>query len=131
MSWRSVEDVVDEMEFSLMHYGIQVFHLADSEANLPFRRLTDLATEILRRGLEKYILWTAYLNVKPFDTSAIPLLISAGLYRFKFAIDHFHDDMLTSYHKNFRERDIEVLLDNFQPFLNQTQFYAGILLGTG
>ncbi|WP_222125205.1 B12-binding domain-containing radical SAM protein [Paenibacillus xylanexedens] len=129
MSWRSVEDVVDEMEFSLLHYGIQVFHLADSEANLPFRRLTDLAKEILRRGLEKYILWTAYLNVKPFDTSAIPLLISAGLYRFKFAIDHFHNNMLTSYNKNFREKDIEVLLDKFQPFLNQTQFYAGILLG--
>lgn len=129
MSWRQVGEVVDEMEFAMRHYGLQVFHLADSEANVPFSRLTDLADEIVRRGLDGHLLWTAYLNVKPFDTAAIPLLSRSGLYRFKFALDHFHDSMLKSYHKNFREDDIAQLLDGFAPYLRQTQFYAGVLLG--
>lgn len=129
MSWRSIQQVVDEMEFSYRRYGIRIFHLADSEANLPFERLISLSEELIRRKLNEEILWTAYLNARPFETEAIPLLAEAGLYRFKFAFDHFDDRMLKSYKKNFRERDLVKLLDGFEPFLGKVQLYAGILLG--
>nr|WP_283809154.1 radical SAM protein [Tumebacillus amylolyticus] len=129
MSSRSIEQVVDEIEFSLRRYGIRVFHMADSEANIPFQRLTDLARELIRRNLHHEILWTAYLNVLPFEADAIPLLVESGLYRFKFAFDHFADDILKSYHKNFREKDLDALLDAFEPYIGQVQLYAGILLG--
>lgn len=129
MSWRPVQHVVDEIEFTFRRYGVRVFHLADSEANIPFQRFIDLAEALISRNLHEEILWTAYLNVKPFDTQAIPLLHTSGLYRFKFAFDHFSDQMLHSYHKNFREKDLEKLLDGFEPYGHQIQLYAGILLG--
>ncbi|KEO82592.1 hypothetical protein EL26_14500 [Tumebacillus flagellatus] len=129
MSFRSVEQVVDEIEFSLRRYGIRVFHIADSEANVPMDRLTGLAKEIVRRNLHHEILWTAYLNARPFEAAAIPLLVESGLYRFKFAFDHFDDRVLQSYHKNFREKDLEAILDAFEPYIGHIQLYAGILLG--
>lgn len=129
MSWRPVQHVVDEIEFAFRQYGIRVFHLADSEANIPFQRFVDFAETLIARNLHEEVLWTAYLNVKPFDTQAIPLLHKSGLYRFKFAFDHFSDDMLRSYHKNFREKDLERLLAGFAPYQGQLQLYAGILLG--
>lgn len=129
VTWRNVIAVVDEMEFAQRHYGARVFHLTDSEANIPFSRLTDLADEILRRGLGDRILWTAYLNVRPFEPEAVPLLAASGLYRLKFAFDHFHDEMLRSYHKNFREADLTRLLTGLALHAQRVQVMAGILLG--
>lgn len=129
VSWRGVEEVVDEIEFALHHYGSRQFHLTDSEANIPFTRLTDLAEEIMRRGLDGHVLWTAYLNVRPFEPDAVPLLAASGLYRLKFAFDHFHDDMLRGYGKNFREADILQLIEGLARYREHAQLMAGVLLG--
>lgn len=107
---RDAGAVVDEMQWLLEQHVVRSFHLTDSEANLPFSRMRALAAEIVRRGLQDTVTWTAYCTPRPFEVESIPALCAAGLRGLKLSVDHFAPTQLRSLGKVYPEAAVHHLL---------------------
>jgi hypothetical protein len=126
---RDADSVVDEMQWMLSKYRVRHFHLTDSEANLPFSRMTALAAVIARRRLGNKLAWTAYVTPVPFEVEAIPSLLAGGLRSIKVSIDHFAPSQLKSLGKVHTEESICRLLDAIVEVRGSLQVSASILFG--
>mgnify|MGYP000179826533 CR=1 FL=1 len=84
---RGVSSLISEIE-DLLEQGIDVFHLCDSECNVPPEPLFRMCEAIVRRGLGKRIRWYAYAAPAPFDTRLARQMAKAGCYGINFGVDH-------------------------------------------
>ncbi|MBN1441116.1 MAG: radical SAM protein [Planctomycetes bacterium] len=103
---RPPREVAMEIE-SLLARGIDVFHLCDSEFNLPPDHALSVCEEIARRGLGSSIRWYAYLAVTPFDDRLAAAMARAGCAGINFTGDSAAEEMLEMYRQPHREHDIE------------------------
>ena len=97
--------VAAEME-ALLRLGIDVFHLCDSEFNIPRDHAVAVCEEIVRRGLGEKIRWYAYLAVVPFDEELAALMRRAGCLGINFTGDAGSQAMLSTYRHAHRREDI-------------------------
>lgn len=126
---RDAIDVVDEMEWVMNEYNISEFHLTDSEANLPFSKITDIAEEIIKRKLGEKIKWTMYSTPYPWNIETIPKLIKAGMSGIKLSVDHFFDQQLKSLGRTHNEKQIQKILTALDAYKEKVTISCSILLG--
>ena len=98
--------VVDEMEH-LVHRGVNVFHINDSEFNLSISHPIALCEEICKRGLQSQIQWYAYGMPAPFPDKLAAAMRKAGCVGMNFGVDSACDKMLKVLRRTFSPRDIE------------------------
>lgn len=85
--------VADEMA-ALLDQGVNVFHLCDSEFNLPPEHARAVCEAIVRRGLHDAIRWYVYASPAPFDKELARAMRRAGCAGINFGADHADAAML-------------------------------------
>ena len=108
MRVRTVESVVDEIEYLIDNFKIKRFMIVDSVFNLPTNHAEEFCREIIRRNLK--VQWTAYFELGTFTEELLKLAKEAGCYLFGFAPDAVSDESLKAMGKTFKESDIYKVL---------------------
>ncbi len=93
VSLRAPDAVAQEM-VHLLDQGVDVFHLCDSEFNLPHDHARAVCDAILRRGIAGRIRWYAYACPAPFDRELARAMAHAGCAGINFGADHADAAML-------------------------------------
>jgi len=119
---RAPAAVADEIE-NLLEQGCDVYHLCDSEFNVPEQHARAVCQELINRRLGEKIRWYAYLAPAPFSQQLAELMHRAGCRGIDFGADSGNDQMLARLGRDFsteqifqavrwcRECDIAVMLD--------------------
>jgi tryptophan 2-C-methyltransferase len=104
---RDPRAVADEIE-SLLAQGVDVFHLCDSEFNLPRGHAIEVCREMVRRNLGERIRWYAYLAVVPFDAELARWMRRSGCAGINFTGDSASRSMLAAYRQPHGPEDLAV-----------------------
>ena len=105
--------VVDEIEESVK-LGATRFFIADSEFNEPERHAIAICEEIIKRGLESKMQWTAYTSCIEFSTALATMMKCAGCRLAIASFDSACDDVLEKLGKRHRRADIDVAMSAAQ-----------------
>lgn len=90
---RGASTLVSEIE-DMVEQGIDVFHLCDSECNVPLDPLHKFCEAIVHRGLGERIRWYAYAAPMPFDARTAKQMAKAGCKGINFGVDHVSPEIL-------------------------------------
>lgn len=90
---RDPESVVTEVH-NLLDQGVDVYHLCDSEFNLPIDHAYAVCAALERAGLGERIRWYTYAYPHPFDIELARAMARAGCAGINFGVDHVHPDIL-------------------------------------
>lgn len=133
---RRTVEVADEIE-ALMSQGVEVFHLCDSEFNIPREHAQAVSEEFVRRSFGKKIRWYTYMAVVPFDAELAAIMRKAGCVGINFTGDSGCQQMLHTYRQSHsredlasairlcREDDITVMIDLMLGGPGETPYTAG------
>jgi radical SAM superfamily enzyme YgiQ (UPF0313 family) len=100
---RAPADVADEIQ-GLVKKGIDVFHICDSEFNVPGEHAYAVCEELVNRRLGRKIKWYTYMSITPFDSALASIMRKAGCVGIDFTTDAASPVMLRTYrHKYFKE----------------------------
>lgn len=102
---RDPHEVADEFE-SLVAQGCDVFHLCDSEFNLPREHARAVCEALIARRLGERVRWYAYLATMPFDAELARLMRRAGCVGINFTGDAASASMLAAYRQPHRSTDL-------------------------
>jgi len=102
---RSPVEVAAEFE-SLAAQGIDVFHLCDSEFNIPAEHARAVCAELIGRRLGERVRWYAYLAILPFDADLARSMRRAGCVGVNFTGDSASAAMLGTYRQPHRRDDL-------------------------
>jgi radical SAM superfamily enzyme YgiQ (UPF0313 family) len=102
---RSPESVVEEVQ-DLVDQGIDVFHLCDSEFNLPAGHAHAMCAALVARGLAGKVRWYTYATPLGFDDSLANAMAMAGCVGINFGIDHAEPDILRRLGRRHSQDDI-------------------------
>lgn len=102
---RDPHAVADEFE-SLLAQGCDVFHLCDSEFNLPREDAHAVCEALIARRLGERVRWYAYLATMPFDAELARLMRRAGCVGINFTGDAASASMLAAYRQPHRSTDL-------------------------
>ena len=102
---RDPAEVADEAE-SLLSQGIDVFHLCDSEFNIPRNHAVAVCEEFTRRGLGQKVKWYTYMSIVPFDEQLGSLMLGAGCVGIDFTTDSASSMMLSRYCHQYNKENI-------------------------
>lgn len=93
---RDTAEVADEIE-NLLGQGIDVFHICDSEFNIPIKHAKEICREFVQRRLGEKIRWYTYMAVTPFDDELVKLMKKSGCVGIDFTSDSASRIMLENY----------------------------------
>jgi radical SAM superfamily enzyme YgiQ (UPF0313 family) len=102
---RNPSEVADEFE-SLVAQGVDVFHLCDSEFNVPEDHARAVCDELIRRRLGDRIRWYTYMAVVPFGPELADRMRRAGCVGINFTSDAANAAMLRTYRQPHRQEDM-------------------------
>ena len=91
---------------SLLDMGITVFHLCDSEFNLPGEHAFQVCKAIKDAGLSHRIRWYTYATPQGFDESLAFEMAEAGCVGINFGVDHCRPEILAALGRQHREADL-------------------------
>ncbi len=97
--------VADEIT-NLLDQDCNVYHLCDSEFNVPEAHARAVCEELIRRRLNRRIRWYAYLSPHPFSEELADLMQQAGCAGIDFGADSGNDEMLHRLGRAFSHEDI-------------------------
>lgn len=86
--------------------GIDVFHLCDSEFNLPEAHARAVCTALIGAGLGQKIRWYTYAYPVPFDVTMAEAMREAGCAGINFGVDHLDAGILKRLGRSYREEDV-------------------------
>jgi radical SAM superfamily enzyme YgiQ (UPF0313 family) len=92
---------------SLLEKGIMVFHLCDSEFNLPMEHAFEVCKALKEEGLSKRIRWYTYATPQGFNESLAFEMAEAGCVGINFGVDHCRPEILSSLGRQHRREDLE------------------------
>lgn len=96
--------VADEVE-NLLGRGCDVFHICDSEFNIPQEHARAVCEELIARGLGDRIRWYGYLAPKPFSDDLAAAMRRAGCRGIDFGADSGSEEMLRTLGRDFAPED--------------------------
>ncbi len=96
--------VADEVEH-LLARGCDVYHICDSEFNIPESHARAVCEELIGRGLGDRIRWYAYLAPAPFSDELAGLMRRAGCRGIDFGADSGDPEMLRRLGRDFEPED--------------------------
>jgi len=102
---RRPHEVADEVE-TLLAARIDVFHLCDSEFNVPGAHALAICEEFNRRRLGDRMRWYTYMAVVPFDNELAEAMSRAGCVGIDFTGDSASPLMLRTYRQKHLVADI-------------------------
>ncbi|HPO15153.1 MAG TPA: B12-binding domain-containing radical SAM protein [Candidatus Hydrogenedentes bacterium] len=97
---REPESVVTEVR-GLLDQGVDVYHLCDSEFNLPMDHAHAVCAALERAGLGGQIQWYTYAYPHPFSIELARAMARAGCAGINFGVDHVHPDILRRLGRNY------------------------------
>ncbi len=103
---RSPENIVDEIEFMVDRYGANMFTFMDLSFPLVYKHASGMCDEIVRRGLQKKIVWYSECRVKPLHEDIFKKMRDAGCVRVSFGIESMNDATLARIRKGFTADDV-------------------------
>ena len=92
---------------SLVAQGAPIFHLCDSEFNVPHDHALDVCRAIREAGLAERIRWFTYATPLGFDSDLATAMREAGCAGINFGIDHCDEGILERLGRRHRLEDIE------------------------
>lgn len=119
---RSVQNILQEIEYAISHYGAHVFEFADEIFLFDNGRTWELLKLIIEKGLPERIRWGALTRANFVTPELIALARKAGCFRLEIGVESGDDSILKSISKNITveqvKRAVAIIKD------------AGINLGT-
>jgi radical SAM superfamily enzyme YgiQ (UPF0313 family) len=97
--------LIAEVE-SLVDQGVTVFHLCDSEFNMPREHALQVCKALEEDGLSDRIRWFTYASPLDFDETLASHMAEAGCAGINFGVDHSHPDMLLALGRQHRSEDL-------------------------
>ncbi|MFH1415683.1 MAG: radical SAM protein [Elusimicrobiota bacterium] len=91
---RSVDNVVDEIEFLIREFGIRQFGFVDPIFPMEEQYALDFCEEMIRRGIHRNIVWTTETRIDVLNEKLIKALKEAGCRRFIFGLESGSEEML-------------------------------------
>jgi tryptophan 2-C-methyltransferase len=104
------ELVVEEIR-DLLDQGVNVFHLCDSEFNLPPAHAHAVCAAIESAGLGKEIRWYTYAYPHPFDEPLARAMARAGCTGVNLGVDHGDPGMIRRLGRQYTPGDLEVTVN--------------------
>ncbi len=116
---RSVQHIVDEIEYLVKDCGIQEITFADSVLNLPHEHSIGIFKEIIRRQLN--ISWNAYMQIKNITYDYVKFAMASGCKTMLFSPDAYSQSALNGMRKGITTAEINA---NMEFFCNTPEFNA-------
>jgi radical SAM superfamily enzyme YgiQ (UPF0313 family) len=104
---RSVENVVDEMEWIVNKFGPREIVFSDETFTMDLNRTDEFLEEILARGLERKIKWAAQTRVDRINYELLTKLRRAGCYRIEFGVESGNREILKRINKKISLEQVE------------------------
>jgi len=101
---RDPKAVVDEIEHSLVEWGVDTFFIVDSVFNAPPEHAREIAREIIRRKLSVHL--AAYISPAFISEGLLDDLVRAGMTGLDLGADSLSDPVLKKLNKNFTKKDV-------------------------
>jgi radical SAM superfamily enzyme YgiQ (UPF0313 family) len=98
--------LVREIE-SLVDQGITIFHLCDSEFNVPQEHALAVCEALAQDGLAARIRWFTYASPRGFDEALAFRMADVGCAGINFGADHSHPEILEALGRQHRAEDLE------------------------
>ena len=98
--------LVREIE-SLVDQGVTVFHLCDSEFNIPHEHALAVCDALEQDGLAARIRWFTYASPLGFDEALAFRMAEAGCAGINFGVDHSRPEILEALGRLHRAEDLE------------------------
>ncbi len=92
---------------SLLDQGICVFHLCDSEFNVPPHHAFEVCRAIIDEGLSQRIRWYTYASPVGFGDSLAFAMAEAGCVGINFGVDHCCPEVLSALGRQHSCEDLE------------------------
>lgn len=90
---RTPQQVVSEFN-ELTRLGVTVFHLCDSEFNIPYDHAVKVCHEIIKEGIHQKIRWYCYCSPTPFTRELARIMKAAGCAGINFGVDSIDNKIL-------------------------------------
>ncbi len=105
--YRSIKNLVDEIEMLHIKYGINEIHLEDDNFSMKRQYVVDFCNELLNRGID--ISWQCPNGVRldTLDSELIDLMKKSGLYAVSVGIESGSDRILKDMKKNLSKETIK------------------------
>ncbi|MBF0353644.1 MAG: radical SAM protein [Alphaproteobacteria bacterium] len=103
---RSPENIVDEIEYMVNRYGANMFTFMDLSFPLVYKHAVAMCDDIIKRGLNKKIIWYSECRVKPLHEDIFQKMRDAGCVRVSFGIESMNDETLARIRKGFTANDV-------------------------
>lgn len=101
---RTINSVVDEIEYWNCEKGADFFFFVDSVFNFPDDYSVNICREIIRRGLK--LSWTGFFAPHFLDSESLDIYLESGLNSIDFGTDAFSPLTLKGYNKFFTVDDV-------------------------
>lgn len=102
--------LIREVE-SLVDRGVSVFHLCDSEFNMPRDHALQVCEALEEAGLSGRIRWFTYANPHGFDETIAFRMAEAGCAGINFGADHSHPELLDALGRQHGAEDLRRTVD--------------------
>ncbi|MCL4557694.1 MAG: B12-binding domain-containing radical SAM protein [Deltaproteobacteria bacterium] len=103
---RAVSKVVDEFEYLLDRFRVRQIGFVDAIFPLSKQHCRDFCHEMIKRGVNKKVIWTTETRVDIVDDEIAALLKEAGCRRLIFGIESGVEQLLKNVNKNYTLDDV-------------------------
>lgn len=104
---RSPENIVDEMEYLVKRYSVRQIGFVDQLFPFVKDHAIGVCNEIIRRGLQKKVIWVSETRVDTVDKETLKSMKQAGCRRVMYGIESGVQYLLDSINKGFKLEDAE------------------------
>ena len=128
LRYRSPENVVDEIEYLIKHFGVKEIHFEDDNLTLNRGHIESICKLILKRNIN--IPWATPNGIRAdkVDEPLLRLMKKAGCYFVVFGVESGNQEILNTIKKHETLKDVEraVRLANKIGFITQGFFIFGL-----
>lgn len=103
------ETVVDQIEYLIKEFGIQLIEFVDETFTLNRNRTKDLCREIIRRGVR--IRWICLTRVDNLDDELLHLMKESGCYKIRFGVESGNEKIRFKAQKKITNSEFEITLE--------------------
>ncbi|MBU0979699.1 MAG: B12-binding domain-containing radical SAM protein [Nanoarchaeota archaeon] len=102
--YRSIPNVVDEIEHRVNELGIKHFYIQDDTMTMNKAKMLDMCREIKKRKLE--VTWEGYTRANTITPELLQVMKDAGLVRLSFGVESGNDKVLKAIKKGIKKEDM-------------------------
>ena len=93
---RSVENVVDEVQYDVEHFGVKQVGFMDPIFPMGRKHAISFSQEMIRRGLHEKVVWLSELRTDVVDRESLEWMQRSGCRRLVFGIESGDDSLLAT-----------------------------------